>query len=206
MLEMSWLETAGHAGIAKSGANAVLGALCRRYCESGRAYHNLDHIMAMLDIVSDFGGTVHDDVAVRLAVWFHDAVYDPRRSDNEDESAAYAMAVLGQGGAAPSLLLAIERLILATKTHQAPPDDTDCQILLDADLAVLGASVSDYDRYARAIREEYAWVPEEAYRAGRRKVLESFLGRDRLFHTLLLFNELEQAARDNLQREIEGLA
>jgi len=206
MLETSWRETAGNAGIAKPGANAVLGDLCRRYCESGRAYHNLDHVMAMLDAVSGFAEDLHDPVAVRLAVWFHDAVYDPRRNDNEEESAAYASVALSRAGALPTLLPTIERLILATKTHQTPLDDTDCHILLDADLAVLGSSEADYDRYARAIRAEYAWVPEQDYRAGRKKVLEGFLEHDRLYYTEALFNTHEAAARANLRREIESLA
>ena len=203
-MEASWRELARRAGVADGNVEAIFQDLCRRYSKPDRAYHNLDHIAAMLDTVPGFGSMVHDDVAVRLAVWFHDAVYDPRRNDNEDKSAAYAMAAL-KGGVWASLRMRVMVLIGKTKTHQAPPDDTDCQIFLDADLAVLGASAADYDRYARAIREEYAWVPEQDYRAGRRRVLESFLGRSRLYHTASLFEQREQAARANLRREIEWL-
>ncbi len=203
-LETGWRELAARAGVAEGRINAIFQDLCRRHSEPGRAYHTLDHIAAMLDTVSEFEEDLHDPVAVRLAVWFHDVVYDSRRSDNEEQSAAYAVAALSEAGTVP-LLPTVERLILATKTHQAPPGDTDCQILLDADLAVLGASAADYDRYARAIREEYAWVPEADYRAGRRRVLESFLKRERLYHTVRMFEQREQAARANLRREIERL-
>lgn len=205
-LETSWQETAAHAEITAPSADVIFQALCRRYSEPGRAYHTLEHIAVMLNTVSEFRDTLHDDVAVRLAVWFHDAVYDSRRSDNEEQSALYAMSVLRWGGATPSLLPLVERFILATKTHQSLSHDTDCKFVLDADLAILGASAVDYDRYARAIRQEYAWVSEEDYRAGRRKVLAGFLGRDRLYHTPLLSNRLEQAARGNLQREIRALS
>ena len=205
-MNAAWRELARRAGIAEGKVEPILQDLCRRYSEPGRAYHNLDHIAAMLDTVTDFTGIVHDDVAVRLAVWFHDAVYDPRRNDNEEESAAYASVALSRAGALPTLLPAVERLILATKTHQTPPDDTDCQILLDGDLTVLGSSAADYDRYAWAIREEYAWVPEDEYRAGRKKVLEGFSERDRLYYTEALFETHEAVARANLRREIESLA
>lgn len=203
-LESAWHETAACAGFAGPDAAEVFENLCRRYSEPGRAYHNLDHIAAMLDTVSGFEDMAHGDVAVRLAVWFHDAVYDSRLGDNEEQSAAYAMAAL-KGGAWDSLRMRVMLLIGKTKTHEAPPGDTDCQILLDADLAVLGASAADYDRYARAIREEYAWVPEQDYRAGRCRVLESFLERERIYYTDALFAAREQAARANLRREIEGL-
>ena len=206
LLEAAWHETPACAGHAEMGAAAVFKDLCRRYSAPGRAYHNLDHIATMLDTVTDLGYMVHNDVAVRLALWFHDAVYDPRRADNEEQSATLAAAALARAGASLPLLSALERLILVTKTHQASPHDTDCQLLIDADLAILGASAADYDRYARAIREEYAWVPEPDYRTGRRRVLEQFLGRGRLYHTASLFNQREWAWRAHLRREIEGLA
>lgn len=201
-LELAWQETAARVGLTRPEA-AIFQGLCRRYSEPGRAYHNLDHIAAMLETVSEFRSAVQDDVAVLLAVWFHDAVYDSRRGDNEEQSAALALSSLA--GAAPGLLPAVERLILATKTHQAPPDDADCQLMLDADLVILGSRADDYDRYTQAIREEYAWVPEADYRAGRRRVLESFLSRECLYHTASLFEQYEQAARANLRREIECL-
>ena len=195
----------GGRDFAEGKAEVIFQDLCRRYSEPGRAYHTLDHVAAMLDTVSEFGSMMHDDVAIRLAVWFHDVVYDSRRGDNEEQSAAYAAEALIPAGASVLLVSTVERLIRATKTHQAPPDDTDFQVLLDADLAVLGASAVDYDRYAAAIRQEYAWVPEDDYRAGRRRVLEGFLERERLYYTALLFNQREQAARANLRREIEWL-
>ena len=205
LLEAAWHETAARAGLAGPNAEAAFVDLCRRYSEPGRAYHSLDHIAAMLSTISEFGGNLHGDGAVRLAVWFHDAVYDSRRGDNEAQSAAYVAEVLNHGGASSRLVPTVERLILATKTHQALPGDTDCQILLDADLAILGSSAAEYGRYAQANRAEYAWVPEQDYRVGRRRVLESFLGRARIYYTDALFERREQAARANLLREIEWL-
>lgn len=204
-LETAWRETARAAGMSEANANVAWQDLVRRYGEPGRAYHTLTHIGAMLAVVEEFAGTALDPLALRLAVWFHDAVYDARRTDNEAESARYAVQVLQAAALPPPILAAMKRLILATKTHEAAPDDGDAALLLDADLAVLGAAPADYDHYAQAIRQEYGWVPEDRYREGRRKVLTSFLERPRLYHTPALYERLEQAARANLTRESEGL-
>jgi predicted metal-dependent HD superfamily phosphohydrolase len=142
---------------------------------------------------------------VRLAVWFHDVVYDSRASDNEERSAAHARNVLGPLGCPEPLLDEITRLILLTRKHETTADDPAGQVLLDADLAILGAGEEEYDRYARAIRREYAWVDEESYRDGRGKVLRAFLDRPRLYFTPTLLDRLERQARDNLRRELETL-
>ncbi len=97
-------------------------------------------------------------------------------------------------------------MILLTKAHHAEPDDRDGQVLLDADLAILGAEESRYDEYAAAIRREYAWVPDEAYRTGRRGVLETFLKKPRIYFTDTLFFLREERARKNLAKEIERLS
>ena len=100
----------------------------------------------------------------------------------------------------------VQNLILNTKNHQAPPADIDSQILLDADLAILGASELEYKTYAQGIRQEYAWVADELYRVGRRQVLQNFLQRDRIYLTPQLFGKLEARARLNLQAEIATLS
>lgn len=204
-LENAWHGTAQAAGLSEDASAAAWSDLSRRYSEPGRAYHTLTHIAALLVVVEEFAGGAADLLALRLAVWFHDAVYDARRTDNEEQSAAYAAGVLQSSVLLPPTRAAVERLILATKTHEAAPDDGDAALLLDADLAVLGAAPADYDRYAQAIRQEYAWVPEDRYREGRRKVLGRFLERPRLYHTPPLFARLEVPARENLRRESESL-
>ena len=179
--------------------------LCSLYSEPGRTYHNIDHIAAMLDIVSRFEDLLHEPLEVRLAIWFHDYIYDARRQDNEEQSALY-VTVIFDGEQWALLRPRLTELILATKTHQARWGDTDCQLLLDADLAVLGSPPEEYDAYAAAIRKEYAWVPEADYLRGRASVLQGFLNRDRLYGTNALFLSLEQPARANLSREIAWLS
>src|SRR5262249_59053313 len=91
--------------------------------------------------------------------------------------------VLGELGVGPAVVDEVARLVLLTKTHDCAEGDSAGEVLLDADLAILGAEEAEYDRYARAIRAEYAWVSEGDYRAGRRRVLEGFLARPRLYRT-----------------------
>jgi predicted metal-dependent HD superfamily phosphohydrolase len=188
-------------------ADAILSAftdLRACYTSAGRHYHTLDHIQAMLNTVRTLGGT-EEKPALVLAVWFHDAIYDARANDNEERSAAHARAVLLPLGVPETIVLETERLILLTKTHATAADDRTGQLLIDADLAILGAPETEYDAYALAIRKEYVWVPEEAYRTGRRAVLETFLRRPRIYGTDEMFAERENAARRNLRREMQTL-
>lgn len=179
-------------------------ALAQAYAGPGRHYHTLDHVAHVLHTLAGLEGYVRDRPAVCLAAWFHDAVYDSRARDNEERSADRAGRVLRVLGTPTATIDRVRTLILMTKHHQTG-GDPDGEALIDADLAILGAAGEEYDRYAAAIRREYAWVPEEPYRAGRAEVLQTFLRRPRLYATGPLFEALEGRARDNLQREITAL-
>lgn len=172
-----------------------------RYGENGRFYHTLTHIHHVLTRLTPFAPHLPNWPTLQLAVWFHDIIYNPRASDNEEQSAAYATAVL-HPFLPPETLSRVEQLILATKSHQPPDGDTEAQLLLDADLAILGAEQADYANYAAAIRQEYSFVPDKAYREGRTAVLHHFLTRPRLYHHL---THLERPARANLHWEIGRL-
>lgn len=172
----------------------------RRYGEPHRAYHTLVHIEDVLGVLEELGVT---DPAVLLAAVLHDVVYDPTRGDNEAASADYARHVLAHLDEGT-----VERtaeLILATASHEIGAErDPGRAALLDADLAILAAPPDDYEAYSRAIRREYAHVRDDAYRAGRARVLETFLSRSRIFFTDELRTREEQA-RANLRREIDAL-
>lgn len=177
----------------------ILDDLLTRYSEPQRVYHTLSHVAALLELLPQ--GHL-EKAALEFAAWFHDAVYDPTRNNNEEESAALARGRLAPMGLSETLIWRVEELILATKTHRA--NDPTTALLLDADLSILGGEGKTYDKYARAIREEYIWIPEELYRAGRAKVLEGFLRRERIYQTGQ-FGVLEAPARANLGRELEAL-
>jgi predicted metal-dependent HD superfamily phosphohydrolase len=189
----------------------VFQLLVTAYTQSDRHYHNLTHIHHVLTTIDShaewllqgFSVTLKNPIAVSLAAWFHDFVYDPQASDNELQSAKAAGELLLNLGGNQELICCVQELILATQGHQIVAEDFDRSIFLDADLAILGADPVTYQAYSRSIRCEYSWVSDAAYRAGRIQVLESFLQRDRLYYTDTLFNELEDLARSNMLSEIQ---
>ncbi|GAB2949682.1 hypothetical protein GCM10027048_13470 [Hymenobacter coalescens] len=176
------------------------------YSQPGRHYHALTHIRQMLETLDAHHGQLHDAPAVQLAVWFHDAVYSPLRSDNEARSAELARQFLAQTSLSPARRERVGYLIERTKDHTQPQPaaDTDLHLLLDTDLQILGASEADYWRYARQVRQEYALVPDVLYRRGRQQVLSKFLELGRIYQTDAFQQRLETAARRNLRAELEA--
>jgi predicted metal-dependent HD superfamily phosphohydrolase len=204
-LAARWERLLGSLGVAGQDSRAALADLARRYAQPGRHYHTLDHVRFVLDALQELGATPDRAPALFLAAWFHDAVYDTRAADNEEQSARLAADVLASLGVPAPLVAEAGRLILLTKSHRADDGDEAGRQLLDADLAVLGEPPEAYDAYARAIRREYAWVAEADYRAGRGRVLEGFLARPRLFLTPAFFASREAAARQSMGRELADL-
>lgn len=184
--------------------NVVFEDLVARYGENGRFYHNLHHIKAVLDHIEPFLVQGKPSIALQLAAWFHDVVYDAQHHDNEAQSASYARQVL-EGLGMPDLEIhEVERLIMLTVGHETAVSDTDGHILLDADLAILAADSPQYDAYAQAIRQEYAHVPDGAYRVGRVQVLRR-LGERPFLYYLPEHRSWEAVARANLARESQDL-
>ena len=173
--------------------------VCRSYASPGRFYHTLEHAAAVVQTVERLGAKAEDRKSLTLAAWLHDVVYDSRAADNEERSAEYAERLCTQHSIPDGCRIAA--LILKTKTHLAG-DDADARLLLDADLAILGASAADYLNYADSIRKEYGWVTEPDYRQGRAIVLVKFLNRPANFHVL---RDLEAPARQNLTAELSTL-
>jgi predicted metal-dependent HD superfamily phosphohydrolase len=204
-MEEGWARLLAGLGCPPAEARAACAGLVTRYSSPGRHYHTLEHVQAVCNTILALCPDAEWRPALLLAAWFHDAVYDPRAADNEERSAELARAVLPPLGLPETLVAEVVRLVLLTRTHVAEAGDRAGQVLLDADLAVLGEDEAAYDRYAAAVRREYAWVPEDAYRAGRRQVLEGFLRRPRIYLTDAMFARAEAAARRNLAREIATL-
>ncbi|MGP4029635.1 HD domain-containing protein [Actinomadura sp. 3N407] len=176
--------------------------LDKRYGEPHRRYHTRRHLTAVLDLVDELAGHAAAPDLVRLAAWFHDAVYDPERADNEERSARLAARMLTDTDLREPDIEEIVRLIELTTTHAPDQDDRNGQVLCDADLAILGADPGQYAVYAAAVREEYAFVPDEFFHAGRAQVLNGLLALPRLFHTAEARERFEERARTNIQTEL----
>jgi predicted metal-dependent HD superfamily phosphohydrolase len=179
--------------------------LLRRWSEAHRRYHTAAHLTQMLSTVDEMAEAADDPAAVRLATWFHDAVYDPRRPDNEEASAEMASSVLTALNVPAGTIAEVMRLIRLTASHNPAPDDRNGRLLCDADLAILAAAPSAYRRYADAVRAEYAHVDEDAFRAGRAAVLRRLLARPTLFSLPSTREEWEKRARINMAMEVSVL-
>jgi predicted metal-dependent HD superfamily phosphohydrolase len=204
-IHRAWMRALGR----RPGAERALRDLLERYREPHRRYHGIRHVARVLDDVERIAagvGLPADHGAVLLAVCFHDAVYEPRRSTNESDSAALARRVLVGLGVDESRIAEIERLVLATAAHEPidPERDPPGAVLLDADLAILGSAPSSYAAYVVGVRAEYAHVDDAAWRAGRATVIDHFLARAKIFCTPVMA-PAEARARTNLTAERAAL-
>jgi predicted metal-dependent HD superfamily phosphohydrolase len=184
------------------GPEAIGADLLRRYGEPHRRYHTTEHLAAVLDGVDELAAEADDADVVRLAAWFHDAVYDPARSDNEERSAVLAERMLADTDLPAAAIAEVARLVRLTTTHDPREGDRNGAVLCDADLAILAADPERYAAYAAAVREEYAAVPDAAFREGRADVLRSLLDLSALFRTPRGRERWEEAARHNLRTEL----
>jgi predicted metal-dependent HD superfamily phosphohydrolase len=172
-----------------------------RYSEPHRHYHSARHLDECFSHFREIGQLAAHPAEVELALWFHDAIYEPRRHDNEERSADWARAsALAAGVPAPSADR-VHALIMVTR-HDALPESVDEQVLVDIDLSILGAPPARFDEYEREVRAEYAWVPELLFRAKRKEILQAFLDRAAIYHTAPMRERLEAQARANLARSL----
>ncbi len=197
-LREQWLALCAKIGV---DGEAEWQSLSTAYTSSGLAYHNLDHIADCLLKFQARKTEAADPIAVELAIWFHDAIYDPRAADNEEKSAHLAANFLKK---TPYCGL-VPDLIIATK-HIGEISSPDAALLCDIDLSILASPIPLYQKYSAAIREEYSWVPSSDYRRGRTKVLKNFLNREFIYALKASRIDDEPWARNNLAREIQELA
>jgi predicted metal-dependent HD superfamily phosphohydrolase len=176
--------------------------LLARWSETHRKHHTVAHLHAMLNAVGLLAeaGIEFDREAVELAAWFHDAIYEIGRDDNEDRSAELARELLESSPVRDE----VARLVLVTKTHKVADDDVNGAVLSDADLSVLGSEPLRYRAYAAAVREEFGDMPDDVFKAARVQVLSSLL-EGRLFHTAAGRERWEDRARRNIAEEIAAL-
>ena len=203
-LVVRWVALVGEAG-RPAGLDLVA-----RYSEPHRRYHDVRHLTEVLDAVDELAADAQDADAVRLAAWFHDAVYETGdhggdAPSNEEASARLAERVLGESGTAPALIAETARLVRLTETHAAPDGDANAAVLCDADLAILAAAPARYAAYTEAVREEYCAVPDELFRPARAQILGALLTAPTLYRTPAARARYEERARANVTAEIAHL-
>lgn len=180
---------------------ALRDTLLSHYGAPERKYHSRQHLEECLQWCEAFGDLAEHPAEVETALWFHDAIYDVKVSGNEARSADWAFEALSAAGAAPDVATRVRELVLATR-HSALPVGIDQQLLVDIDLAILGAETARFDEYEQQIRDEYAHVPGLLFRFKRRQILQTFLDRPSLYSLRPMKDRLEARARENLRRAI----
>jgi predicted metal-dependent HD superfamily phosphohydrolase len=203
MLEQSWKRSWTGVGAAGDG-EALMRELMSAYNSPHRHYHSLQHLRECLDLFERHATAADEPAEIEIALWFHDAVYDITATDNEAKSAELATTSLTAAGVNPDKIARIHEHILATR-HSALPVGRDQQLLVDIDLAILGANRERFAEYERQVREEYSWVPSPIFQHTRAAILREFLARSPIYNTPALREELEARARDNLARSLEQL-
>ena len=185
------------ASLGLTGDAALLERLLASYAEPQRHYHTLQHLSECLDLFDQVAHLARRPGEAALALWFHDVVYIPQGHDNEARSAAWAGEALQAAGADEAVIARTQALIMATAHHQAQ-EQGDARLVIDVDLAILGAEPARFAEYEEQVRAEYASVPVELYRQKRGELLTRFLERPAIYGTAELHARLEQQARTNL--------
>jgi predicted metal-dependent HD superfamily phosphohydrolase len=181
--------------------------LLARYSESGRHYHDASHVLACLDALEVYPDQIDAPDEVELALWYHDAVYDPQAASGSNESASIDLFRREFGDLAAQRIAGNEvaALILATRHRPTPPASGDACLVADIDLAILGSSPARYRSYQDAVRREYTFLDDSEWKAGRRAFIRRLLGRRWLYHTRHYRRHLEDQTRANLLGEFESL-
>jgi predicted metal-dependent HD superfamily phosphohydrolase len=205
LLEQAWGRLMEKFGVPPMVGFGVYDELLNAYAEPHRKYHTLEHVQEMLRVLGRLALNEPKLPALQLAVWLHDVVYDPKRSDNESASVDWFTQRLGMALQADVVSL-VSEIILATR-HQADfvPNTLEA-IMLDSDLAILGSAEVRYLRYADAIRQEFSHVSDVDFAAGRSNFLQGMLARERIYHREMMSAEGEEIARANMQAERDRLA
>ncbi|MBX3669961.1 MAG: N-methyl-D-aspartate receptor NMDAR2C subunit [Rhodocyclaceae bacterium] len=201
--EQRWRACWQGLGLAEPPAG-VLADLRARYAEPHRHYHSLQHLDECLALLDGLRDQAERPCEVELALYYHDAVYVPSRPDNEAQSAELCATQLRAMRAPPDLIVRLTGLIMDTR-HAASPIGRDAQLLVDIDLAILGAPRARFEEYEMQIGREYAAVPDALFRHGRAAVLKEFLARPAIYCTPIMRERLEAGARDNLRQALIGL-
>ena len=199
-----WVKTWRELGVGDSPAlRRLYDDVAGRYSEPHRHYHTYQHLAECFAKAQDIISLAQHPAEVDVGLWFHDVIYDTRRQDNEERSGAWARSAAQEFGVNAESAHRIYDLIMFTR-HAAKPVGIDAQVLVDADLSILGASSARFQEYEAQVRNEYGWVPDAIFRSTRSRILKEFLARPHLFCTAR-FRELYDAqARRNLERSLAG--
>jgi len=206
-LKEKWFHLSGKYSNNLETQHSIFEKIISSYSNETRHYHDLSHLQKMFEIISTFENKLLNPDSVHFAIWFHDIIYDARRSDNEERSAEYAKNELRKLNTDTTLINSVTDLILHTKTHTIinKNESIDMQLFLDTDLVILGCDENVYVDYMEGVRKEYDHVPAILFKMGRKKFLKKFLEQEYIYRTNEFRVRFEKKARKNIQFEIDQL-
>lgn len=173
------------------------------YASRAGGYHDLAHLRHVIELASMHLSLFERPCESCLALFYHDVIYEPKRSDNEQRSADTAASAMRKAGTGSEPIARVCDLIMATR-HEAVAEGHDARIVVDIDLSILGADEDAYRDYVRGVRKEYAHVPGFLFKRGRRALMQSFLERESIYQTETFRERFEEKARKNIDRELRG--
>lgn len=207
-LNIQWKELAAVFSVDEALISKLFQEIKRKYSHSGRHYHNLEHVVALLRLSEKYAGQLVFKEIVDFAIFYHDIIYNVWRKDNEKRSAVLATKRLTELGVPSEKVAAVALFIEATHSHTLSPDSVyqnDLSYFLDFDMSILGAEWPDYFNYVQQVRKEYHIYPDLLYRPGRTQFLQKTLNGGPIFHTTAFRELYEAQARENMEREIQWL-
>ena len=205
-IQLIWEELCNRFSLSEHVVESTWSVLANHYQEEGRYYHDFSHISSLLSLSGEFRNNVVNKDVVDLAIFFHDVIYDPKSKTNEEDSAELFKEVLGNY-IDSSIVERVVHYIIETKRHDvADCGDTDLQFFMDFDMSILGSSMESYISYCQAIRKEYSFYPDEAYRIGRAAFLRTTINENKqVFSTKEFRERYEATAKSNILWECAQL-
>jgi predicted metal-dependent HD superfamily phosphohydrolase len=203
-LENIWNKTANSLGFDLALSQEYWNEIYSAYSSEGRYYHGLEHLRSIFRLTEEEVLSTTDRQALNLAVFYHDIVYDFERKDNERKSADLAIDRLSRAGVDQILIERVEELIMATYGHEYS-DDALRNLMIEADVSVIGTDHDTYAKYAENCRREYSMFSDEEYNPVRKQALSHFLNTGSLFVSPKFKERFEANAKRNLQWEIDQL-
>lgn len=185
--------------------NALWLDIEKKYSANNRHYHNLTHLQNLISELELVKSKIESWNTILFSVFYHDIIYNPVKSDNEENSALFASKTLKTLSVSEEIIESCLEQILATKSHKTSLNQ-DTNFFTDANISILGKEWGVYELYAKNVRKEYSIFPDLIYKPGRKKVLNHFLEMERIFKTDQFFQRYENQAKSNLKKELDKLA
>jgi predicted metal-dependent HD superfamily phosphohydrolase len=207
IVRLHWEQVAQHLKLSEDMTITIWNLILSRHSESHRYYHNMSHLIDLMQLLNEYEHHLIDKNAVILSILFHDIIYNPSSDRNEDDSASLWLSLF-ENLIQPDLMEKVRYYIMATKAHDVSSSfDDDLKLFIDMDMSIVGRDEADYYLYASKIRKEYIHIDRQEYMTKRAQFLRSVFSENEkyIFASEIFRNRYEKQARDNMKWECQYL-